>query len=117
MKHLQTMQDYHQRLLLAASRDASAKSNGNLGDSAACPQEWQSLDHVDVFERLMDEPDKAPVMLRLLSREVLKDTAEYAARKIENFAFECSEMMAKELEVGSGSKWTRAFIAPARTLI
>lgn len=57
------------------------------------------MDHVDVFEKIMDEPDKAPVMLRLLPRETLADTAEYTLRRIDSFASESSEAMAKELEV------------------
>lgn len=57
-------------------------------------------DFQDVYDRIEEEPDKAPGIIRRLSREVLEDLAAFVKRKIEALSVDGGHDFEKELEVG-----------------
>lgn len=56
-------------------------------------------DFSDVYDKLEEEPDKAPLIVRRLSKDVLEDLAAFVKRKMENFTADGGQGMDKEIEV------------------
>ena len=70
------------------------------GPTAAKPEALPGLsDFSDVYQKLEDEPEKRTVVLKTLDKELLEETLQHAQRKAESFAFDCAEVMRKEVEV------------------
>lgn len=58
-------------------------------------------DFSDVYDRIEEEPDKASVIVRRLSKEVLEDLAAFVKRKVEAFSTDGGQGFEKELEVSA----------------
>jgi hypothetical protein len=81
-----------QSLVTGALRSRSTKSE--IKDEASGLGDFS-----EVFDKLEEEPDKASLVIRRQSREVLEDLASFIDRKVEGYALDGGQGLDKELEV------------------
>lgn len=82
-----------QSLCQGCLRAASQSSSSAIKDEYSALQDFS-----DIYDRMEEQPEKAPVLLKRVSKSTLEDLLTFIARKLESFTSE--QDLQRELTVG-----------------